>query len=516
MQHFNTSAMKKTSYIIILISVLMFACSESFLDETPKNQVSLESFYDNSTEAETGLIGVYSRVISKYNCLNLFYFTVSSDEMTANAHAQSGFGSGDHREISNPGNYGMENCYLKYYIGIANANLLLQKVPDIPDGQFSGTRKDEIIGEAFFLRGYAYYMLAMAYRDVPITIVVPTSTKPEDNYLAKSPQAEVLDQAMSDFRSAISIMPDKIGAATNMPDEEVRGRGSKWVAKAFKARVHLWREQWDSAYAECQDIIEYGGYPMATRWINIFAGENNDPEVIWQSQGQSRAEYNFMGIYRWFCDAEPDNPDPQFMIEKGTTDMFEQPYKDVRLEYSVRAIGRAGVDANYGGRMVKFFHVPSGLIVPGSDESRDKNFPLMRMAEINLMKAEAIVQSGYILGTKDEVLDILNTLRARAADPEFDPREEDKRYDYATDPGTTGIPQLTIDNVSLDAVKDEKRRELAFEGIRWIDLLRWDKENNYAYVLSITNTDDINRLYTPIPQTEINANRLLEQNAGYE
>lgn len=508
--------MKKSIYTYILISFLMIGCSESFLDETPKNQVSLESFYDNPTEAETGLIGIYSRVISKYTCLNLFYFTVSSEEMTANAHAFSGFGSGDHRELSNPGNYGMENCYLKYYIGIANANLLLQKVREIPEGMFAGTRKDEIMGEAFFLRGYAYYMLAMAYRDVPITTAVPTSTKPEDNYLAKSPQSEVLDQAMSDFRSAISLMPEKIGLAVNMPDDEVRGRGSKWAAKGFKARIHLWREQWDSAYAECQNIIDYGGYPMATRWINIFAGENNDPEVIWQSQGQSRAEYNFMGIYRWFCDAEPDNPDPQFMVEKSTLQMFEQPYKDVRLEYSVRAIGRTGVDANYGGRMVKFFHVPSGLVVPGSDESRDKNFPLMRMAEIYLMKAEAIVQSGYTLGTRDEVLNILNMLRARAADPEFDPREEDKRYDYDADLGTTGIDPLTLEQVNLDAVKDEKRRELAFEGLRWIDLLRWDRENDYANLLILTETDDTNRLYTPIPQMEINANRLLEQNPGYE
>lgn len=516
MQPSKSADMRKIIQLFVLLCIATAGCEESFLDEGPRNQVSIESFYDNPTEAETGLIGIYSRAISKYTCLNLFYMSVSSDEMTAKAHALSGFGSGDHRELSNPGNYGMSECYRKYYIGIANANLLLQKVPDIPETMFGGTRKNEILGETYFLRGYSYYMLAMVYRDVPVTVDVPTSTKPQDNYIAKSPQEEVLDQAMRDFRAAITLMPNKIGQTMNMPDEEVRGRASKWAAKGFKARIHLWREQWDSAYMEVQDIIDYGGYPMASRWINIFAGENNDPEVIWQSQGQSRAEYNFMGIYRWFCDAMPDDPTPQFMVEKKLTDMFGQPYQDVRLEYSVRAMDRTGVDANYGGRNVKFFHVPSGLIVPGSDESRDKNFPLMRMAEIYLMKAEAIVQSDYNLGTKEEVLDILNMLRERAADPEFDPREEDSRYDYDADLGTTGIPLLMIDEVDLQAVKDEKRRELAFEGLRWIDLLRWDRENNYAYLLSITETDDPNRLYNPIPQIEINANPLLKQNPGYE
>jgi hypothetical protein len=516
MQPFNSPSMKKILYVLILMFVIATACSESFLDERPKNQVALESFYDNPVEAETGLIGIYSRVISKYTCLTLFYFTVSSDDLTAKAHAYSGFGSGDHRDLSNPGNYGMENCYKKPYIGIANANLLIQKVPEIPEGQFQGNRKSEILGEAYFLRGYAYYMLAMSYRDVPIATEVPTSTKPEDNYLAKSTQQEVLDQAQDDFSMAIELLPDRLGQSTGMPDPEIRGRGSKWAAKAFKARIHMWREQWTEAYAECQDIIDNGGYMLAERWINIFADENNDPEVIWQSQGQSRAEYNFMGIYRWFCDAEPDNPEPQFMAEKKLTSTYDQPYMDVRLEYSVRAIGRQVSDGNYGGRNVKHFHVPSGLIVPGSDESRDKNFPLMRLAEVCLMKAEAIVQSGYSLGSQDDVLDILNTLRARAADPDFDPREEDTRYDYVTDPGCIGISPLTLDQVDLDAVKDEKRRELAFEGIRWIDLLRWGRADNYAYLLSITETTDTNRLYTPIPQVEINANRLLEQNPAYD
>jgi len=82
--------------------------------------------------------------------------------------------------------------------------------------------------------------------------------------------------------------------------------------------------------------------------------------------------------------------------------------------------------------------------------------------------------------------------------------------------GGSAISPLTLDDVNLDAVKNEKARELAFEGIRWFDLLRWDKENNYANLLVMTETDDINRLYTPIPQIEINANRLLEQNPGYQ
>jgi len=198
--------------------------------------------------------------------------------------------------------------------------------------------------------------------------------------------------------------------------------------------------------------------------------------------------------------------------------MFDQPYKDVRLEYSVRAIGRNAGMENYGGRNVKHFHVPSGEIIEGvSDESRDKNFPLMRLAEVHLMKAEAIIQSGYSLGTPEEVLAILNVLRARAADSAFEPREEDARYDYDANLGCEGIAPLTIDQVNLQALKDEKYRELCMEAVRWIDLLRWSgMEDNYASVMELVNASSVDRLYAAIPQQQIDANHgVLKQNPGY-
>jgi hypothetical protein len=206
------------------------------------------------------------------------------------------------------------------------------------------------------------------------------------------------------------------------------------------------------------------------------------------------------------------------MVEKSLVNAFDGPYKDVRLEYSVRAIGRAGTPSNYGGRNVKHFKVPSGEVIQGvSDESRDKNTPLMRLADVKLMLAEAIVQSNYSLGSKDDVLAIINELRARAADPEFQPREEDNRYDYDTNSGCEGIELLTIDNIDLQAVKDEKYRELAFEFIRWFDLIRWSRdENNYESVMAMVNAENVHRLYLPIPQSQINANKgRLTQNPGY-
>ncbi len=505
---FKTSAI----FLMILGSV---SCSENFLVEEPKNQIDLENFYTKPIDAEIGLTGAYSRIISKHMMYNLFYFSVSADEITTGTHAKSGMGSGDNREAATTDNWGMSGGYTEPLIGIANINLMLEKINNIPDNLFAKGRKDEIIGEAHFLRGYAFYMLAMAYRDVQVQLKVPVSSQPEDNFLEKSPQADVLNQAMSDFEKADSLLPVKLA---NMSDHDVRGRGSKWAAKAFKARIYMWRDNWQAAYTECDAITKSDQFKMAERWITIFDGENDDPEVIWQAQGQSRQEYDFIGVYRWYCDADAAQALPPFMVEKKMQNAFEKPYKDVRLEYSVRAIDKSGAPASYGGRNVKHFKVPSGEIIQGqSDESRDKNTPLMRLAEIKLIMAEAIVQSNYSFGSKQEVLDIINQLRSRAADPAYVPREEDKRYDYVAAKGCTGIKPLTIDQVNLQSVKDEKYRELAFEFVRWIDLLRWGRmEDNYASVMAMTGATSVDRLYLAIPQGQIDANKgVLTQNPGF-
>ena len=168
------------------------ACSDEFLNEVPRDQIDLENFFTKPVDAEIGLIGGYAKIISKHTMNNLFWLMVSADELTSANHANSGIGSGDHRENTTSDLWGMLGTYTVPYTGIVNMNVLLQKVPNIPDSQFAGTRKNEILGEAYFLRGYAYYMFAMVFRDVPLQIEVPTSSNPEDNYMNSSPNPRSL------------------------------------------------------------------------------------------------------------------------------------------------------------------------------------------------------------------------------------------------------------------------------------------------------------------------------------
>ena len=68
----------------------------------------------------------------------------------------------------------------------------------------------------------------------------------------------------------------------------------------------------------------------------------------------------------------------------------------------------------------------------------------------------------------------------------------------------------------LKAVQDEKRLELMFEGVRWIDLLRWGREDDYVSLMTMVHAPNADRLYAAIPQSQINVNKgVLVQNPGY-
>jgi hypothetical protein len=481
--------MKKFIQYIFIPSFLMITgCETGILEQLPDNQVDMEQFYSTANDAEMGLIGVYSKVIDLSWMTGEMWTLVSADEVTAVNHGTGGIGSGDHRDLLTPSSYAMEQVYIGPYKGISNANLLIERVPEIPDEDFATGRKEAILGEAYFLRAFAYYHLAMRYRDVPIVTEFPTTAVPEDNIIAKSSQEDVLDQVLRDLEMAIDLLPDRMSeVVSGISEHDVRGRASKWAALAYKARVHLWRQEWQDALDAAELVINSQQFEMVEKWTEIWYGENNSREAIWQSQGQSRDQYEMIGVYRWYCDADPT----QFGVEKSVSKDFDLGYKDVRYEYSIRPVGSDK-------RAVKHFHVPSGLVIAGSDESRDKNYVLVRLAELYFDKAEAIVQSGYTLGTRQEVLDILNMMRARAADADYLPRDPDVTVpeDFV---GCTGIDTLIIDDVSLEAVQMEKRREMLFEGIRWYDLLRWDKE----YAMEISNAASEDMLYMPLPQQEI-------------
>lgn len=479
---------------LALLPFCVFLSGCNVLEQEPQSILEVDAFYSTGSDAEMGIIGVYNRFYAEAHVVGTFMILdLSSDDLTT-APSKFGYLIENRDLMSSVSNDGTDGYFRAPWITIANVNLFIEKVSELPPTAFTGSttandnRKNEILGEAYFIRGVSYYYLAMLWRNVPLILEFPDGPLPEDNQVANSTQEQVLAQAKADLMLAESLLPN---ALTQFTVNERRGRASKWAAKAYLARFALMENNWQLAVDLSNEIIASGQYSMVDPWTRLWLNEQNSAEAILEIQAERSPGFFNMGIHGWFYG------NGEFTATQDAVDQFEKPLKDARYEFTIRDNRRTS----------KFLPVP--LWADAGIERA--NLTMLRLAEIYFNKAEGLNELDYETN-KQEVLDILNDIRARAADPTFQ-----NRLRPAAPVGTTGIPPLTLTDLDTQekmrmAIRAEKRRELMFEGTRWLDLLRWDP----AYAMTIVNTTNPDRLYLPIPESEIVVNNgVLKQNPGW-
>jgi hypothetical protein len=255
--------------------------------------------------------------------------------------------------------------------------------------------------------------------------------------------------------------------------------------------MKLMQNDWQAALDLSNEIISSNQFTLVNPWTRLFLSEQNSSEAILEIQAERSPAFFNMGIHGWFYG------NGEFRATPDAVAQFEKPGKDARYEFVIKDNSATS----------KF--LPQPLWVDAGIER--SNLTMVRLAEIHFNKAEALNELDYETN-KQTVLDILNTIRARAADPAFN-----NRFRATAPIGTTGIPPLVLTDFDTQdkmrlAIRAEKRRELMFEGLRWLDLLRWDP--NYAMsIIKVTNPD---KLYLPIPDSEIVLNNgVLAQNPGW-
>jgi starch-binding outer membrane protein, SusD/RagB family len=485
---------QKIYRLAVLILFFTFSAGCEVLEQEPQSILELESFYSTGADAEMGIIGAYNRLFTQDHVPGQFMILdISSDDLTT-APGKFGYIIENRNEMSSVNHGTTEQYFRAPYTTIANTNLFIQQVNEIPETAFTGAtaansnRKSEILAEAHFIRGISYYYLAMLWRNVPLILDFPKGALPADNQVPASPQEAVLVQALADLRIAEANLPN---ALTQFNANERRGRASKWAAKAYISRMMLQQSKWQEVLTLSNEIINSNQYQLVNAWSRIFLQEQNSAEAILEIQAERGPGFFNMGIHGWYYG------NGEFRATDDAVAQFERPRRDARYEFTIKENKTS----------VKF--LPEPLWADAGIERA--NLTMLRLAEIYFNKAEALNEINYE-ANKQEVLDILNTFRARAADPNFT-----NRLRPTASIGTTGIPLFTLAQLDTQAkmrqaIRDEKRRELMFEGQRWLDLLRW----NPQYAMQIVNTTDPNRLYLPIPESEITLNNgVLTQNPGW-
>lgn len=490
--------MKKIYIPLILLNFLLSSCEE-VLEEEVVDFISVDNFFTNEADAVAAVNAIYRPLqIDVYRRWYQTFLEVRSD------HAQ--------HELPNPAFIAIDEFTLDatsgqnfdiwngLYGSINNANLAIQKIPEIED--IDENRRSEIIAEAHFLRGLAYFELVRFYGGVPLKIQFT-----EGLGTISSPKAsisEVYDLIFSDLNIARTDLP----AA---PADVLLGRPTRGSALGVLAQVYLTLGDFSNAKSIAEEVIALGQYGLLTNFEDIFSINN-----------EGHAEYLFAikyanidsfgnGLPAWFNNGGSNNPygNAAFAVIQGDdeSDLWQNwDLTDPRRQYSLyeEYIGKDGqpISTRDGNRPFFAFGKWRDPVAFSGSVNHSNDFPIIRYAEILLIFAEA---ENELNGPTPAAYEAINNVRRRGYEL---PVNEPSAVDLS------GLSQAEF----RDAVFNERSHEFVSEGKRWFDLVRTER----AIPILSTKTQSAgiteNGLLFPIPQQEIDNNTELgpeDQNPGY-
>ncbi len=569
--------MKKIKYFIALSAMIVATGCEDSLDTENLYGKSLETYYSTPTDIEESMAGVYNAIYTP----NVH----SNESVAANLMSDMMLGGGgpddatakwvDNFEDPNEDTY--RDMWIQSYNGIARANAIIEKTADADFSSFFGSEeevqqfKNQAIGEALFMRAFYYFRLGKFFGGVPLIVAIDD---PKD--VPRSTYSETFAQIASDLKLAIETLPD-----TPFPTipTAAYGHANKWVAEAYMGRVYLFYTGYmtnmnttptntlplvdggslgaSEVAGYLEDVMNNSGYRLTLdfrnlwpySYVNIAAGA---PVLPWAEEeglswvGQDGANPTFgtgnfetmfaqrfsfgdwgwsngniytnrlslFGSIRgqslvpfgegwgWFTVnprlwSDWDDNDPRkvgSIIEVGNPDqgtegwappgnqdhgtgLYNKKYTAIQYPNETGAVQGMFVQLyGWGNADMQLMHA--------------QDFIFMRFADVLLMHSE-------ITGTATG----MNAVRDRAG--------------------------LDAIGYSLEALKQERLHEFAFEGLRWFDLVRWGDVNTaFDYTLNVNNSGSPatyqanyrpeTKGLVPIPETEIRlSNGVYEQNPGW-
>ena len=484
--------MKNLLYILV---ALFFLSCEGMLEEVPEDFVSRANYYQNESDAQGAINGVYSSFGPDF-CGITHYLMVE-------LHGDFLNGRGSQQPISvmdqvlNAQNIGrVASNWSRLYQCINRANAVLDNVPLIENID-AGVR-DQIIAEAHFLRALAYFELVRGWGPVPLR--TSENTDLSGLNAPRSSESEVYDLIIDDLTIAESGLSSSVGAET--------GRASVWAAKMLLSHVYLTTEQWDLAAQKADDVIQSGMYDLVTvsqpdDFYQIFGGETSTEDIFSIHHSETRTAniqtylhrgsahpYNFgtRGFFAWL----PDTANTFIGSAWDNNDLRKS--FNLYREYQDSEGNWVSLPSTVPVLFKKFITTEDGLNIP--------TIPVYRYTEAFLFYAEASCRAD---GAPSALaLERLNMIKRRAYG--YDPNVASP-VDYAAG--------MTEDEFA-DAVLQERAYEFMIERRRWWDLKRTGKvEEAFAAAGKGFISE---RLLWPIPEDEINNNELItqeDQNPGY-
>lgn len=501
--------MKKITYILACVGLLgLSSCQGTFLDLDPLDAKTDAVYFKTPEHFREYANGFYGQLIgwqSKYG--SIFEHMDCSSDLFSSTNYSAGLGKGAIAVSSGDGRW--DNCYGN----IRSANNLFERAQTYP-----GSQEDIKIplAEAHFFRAYSYFYLLKFFGGVPIVTKVLDVDSPE--LMGKrSSRYEVVDFILSDLTSAIAGLPEEQSiSATD------KGRISKQAAKAYKARVLLYEATWrkyngtktdyegsagpagdlinaflENAISLSEDVMKDNSYelwnynsdPLMKNQSNrylfnidlpsesnpINKGKDSNKEFIISSiydRGArkggielTRIIYSDMRPSRkmvdmFVCtDGLPANVSSLFKGYKVPGDEFQN--RDYRLtSYIMTPNKDANLTGSSGYGCYKFAHDKQP-----EQKMESANYPVMRLAEVYLNYAEAVMER-YGQITDPQLDNSINKLRVRAGVAKL-------TNALVAEIKTLSDSEKSENEIMLDEIRRERAVELFMEGFRFDDLKRW-------------------------------------------
>jgi starch-binding outer membrane protein, SusD/RagB family len=482
----------KEIYLIALIALNIIRCNKIVEIDAPANTINEENVYKSDVTAIAVLTGMYANIggngsgtiftgLSSISVLA----GLSADELTLfNGVANNKFIAYYKNSLlaaSPEVNYGAEFWAssgipgLYYYIFICNAAIEgLNK-----SATLTPSVKQQLLGEAKFLRAFFYFYLVNLYGDVPLAL---TTDPAKSAVLARAPRQEVYQQIIEDLKESQSLLTLTYlnGNLSNYSGSPERVRPTQWAATALLSRVYLYTEDYVNAELQAASIINQNSLFRLTQLNETFLKNSN--EAIWQVQPVASGR-NTEDAFNFIIPATGPNEslNPVFLSNHLLTSIEPG---DQRMKKWIDSIQPVGSPTYY---------FPYKYKSSVASSSATEYLMILRLAEQYLIRAEARVQQNNLGGAQAD----LNVIRSRA-----------------------GLPNTTASTQSalLAAILHERQVELFTElGQRWFDLKR---TNNVNAVMNVVTPlkggiwQNADQLY-PIPVADILKNPNLQQNLGY-
>lgn len=553
----------KNTYIILILTLLSMSSCEDFLSTEPIDKIAAVNYFTNEEGLTQGLAGVYDPLGSQFLYGNYLWLSLegSTDE---GYYARTNQAQGPSFYNFTISDAQIAGLWATLYDGANRANDLIANI-NLPI--MDESKRQVILGEALFLRGYYYFMLVSRFGDVPMKLTPTTS--PVGVQQPRIPSAEVYAQVLKDMIEAEA----KINTSTSLG---YSSRVSKTIVQGILSRVCLQMAgyplndvaKYKDALAWSKKVVDSGEHALNVKFdtdptLNVFNPSDGGKisnnayrqifinqardiydikESMWEAEfkGNSTDGYsetgrlgNTNGITVTAVSLT-DNLGYGYGFIRGTGRLFNKyGVGDLRRDwvlttYTINgttgakvaiAKGTGAAAANFPfSRDCAKWRREYQTVRPQNKNNTPINFPILRYADVLLMNAEA---ENYVNGPTTVAYNAVNQVRRRG---------------YGLPINTPSVVADLPSGLSKAdfqlAIEDERMRELCFEAVRKMDLIRWNKfvttmnavgvemstaptPTNQQYGGLAGNNVAAKHLLFPIPSTEMGSNSMVKQNLGW-